>query len=122
MGVASGRLAVGSALMLTHLFAAERPSPSARERVPPAEADRTLREDVHTPASLSAASALAELVPVPSTSRTSMTNTARPAGVWRTAWGNGSVRSRMTWGGTQTTTYTGGGGHRGTTASLGRTR
>src|SRR5262245_17955095 len=34
-GVASGRLAVGSALMLPHLFAAERMSPSARERVPP---------------------------------------------------------------------------------------
>jgi len=33
-GVASGRLAVGSALMLPHLFAAERLSLSARERVP----------------------------------------------------------------------------------------
>ena len=33
MGVASGRLAVGLALMLPHLFAAERLSPSARERV-----------------------------------------------------------------------------------------
>ena len=33
MGVASGRLAVGSALMLPHLFASEQPSPSARERV-----------------------------------------------------------------------------------------
>src|SRR5262249_57764546 len=32
-GVASGRLAVGSALMLPHLFAAERLSPSAREHV-----------------------------------------------------------------------------------------
>jgi hypothetical protein len=31
--VASGRLAVGSALMLPHLFAAERLSSSARERV-----------------------------------------------------------------------------------------
>src|SRR5262249_27642402 len=33
-GVASGRLAVGSALTLPHFFAAERLSPSARERVP----------------------------------------------------------------------------------------
>ena len=32
--VASGRLAVGSALMLPHLFAAERLSPSTRERLP----------------------------------------------------------------------------------------
>src|SRR5262249_14561854 len=32
-GVASGRLAVGSALMLPYLFAAERLLPSARERV-----------------------------------------------------------------------------------------
>src|SRR5262249_31689631 len=32
-GVASGRLAVGSARMLPRLFAAERPSPSARERI-----------------------------------------------------------------------------------------
>ena len=31
--VASGRLAVGSALMLAHLFATKRLSPSARERV-----------------------------------------------------------------------------------------
>jgi hypothetical protein len=33
-GVASGRLAVGSTLMLPHFFAAERLSPSAREREP----------------------------------------------------------------------------------------
>src|SRR5262249_15590569 len=32
-GVASGRLAVGSALMLSYLFAAEPLSPSARDRV-----------------------------------------------------------------------------------------
>ena len=32
--VASGRLAVGSALKLPRLFVAERSSPSARERVP----------------------------------------------------------------------------------------
>jgi hypothetical protein len=31
--VASGRLAVGSALMLAHLFGAERVSPAARDRI-----------------------------------------------------------------------------------------